>query len=90
MSAAMSDNHWRYAVPIRNQKTGEVRTVVVELSRDERLDALWMDALRPGWVGGPDGPVAHGYAAHRADALGSPDFVADGDIERVSALRLVN
>jgi hypothetical protein len=61
----MSDTP-RFEVDFHHPETGEQRQVVVALDRAEYLDAMRILALRPRWPGGPNGPVAHGYAVARA------------------------
>jgi hypothetical protein len=74
----LNQKPWRYAVPMRHPKTGETRTVVVELTADERMDAIRNIAH----TGGDDGLIANGYAGRRAEAT-MPGFWSDGEIERV-------
>jgi len=65
-------------VPMRHPKTGETRLVVVELTDDERRDAI----ANAGHTGGPDGPIVRTYAAHRAEKT-NQGFWASDPIERV-------
>ena len=81
---ALTDRRWSYAVPIVNQKTGERRMVIVQLTEFERLDLLQYEAFNPGHTGGPNGPIANSYAMRHADKKAPAGFVpvCDG-IERV-------
>jgi hypothetical protein len=56
-----------YVCPFRSSTTGEVRDIVVELSLDEVKDVL-----RHGPV---YGPLARGYAWHRAARIAPDGFV---------------
>jgi hypothetical protein len=71
----LADKRWKYAVPMWNEKTGERRIVVVELSRDERSDVLRN-------YGHTDELIVNGYAGHRAERQ-MPGFWVSGEIERV-------
>jgi hypothetical protein len=64
----------KYAVPMRNEKTGETRVVVVELTPEERADVLRNPRT--------DELVANGYAGHRAERQ-LPGFWVSDEIERV-------
>jgi hypothetical protein len=57
---------WRYAVPLVNERTGERHVVLVELSDDERADAMRM-GQGEGWP-----PLVNLFASNRALA-GLPD-----------------
>ena len=76
---------WSYAVQIRNRSTGEVRTVVVELTKAERYDALRHLAMRgENGPGGQTGPIAFGYALQHAAQVAPDGFIVDVDnVERV-------
>jgi hypothetical protein len=65
---------WRYVVPCANA-VGERRSVLVELTASERLDALRHLALRgPRGPGGDSGPIVRGYASRHAE-YALPEFV---------------
>jgi hypothetical protein len=82
---ALTDRRWFYEVPIVNQKTGERKTVVIQLTEFERLDLLQYEAFHPGHTGGPDGPIANAYAMRHADKKAPAGFVPVCDeIERVT------
>ena len=84
---ALTDRRWSYAVPIVNQKTGERRMVIVQLTELERLDLLQYEAFNPGHTGGPNGPIANSYAMRHADKKAPPGFVPVCDeIERMVVL----
>jgi hypothetical protein len=73
----MSDDLPRFQVDFRHPVTGAQRQIVVALDRAEYLDAMRILALRPRGPGGPNGPVAHGYAVARASKqLPGFDFTA--------------
>lgn len=61
---------WRYVVPLKNAATGEQHMIVVELSEDERADAL--EKIAP--VGGPHGLIVCGYAFSRASKIAPAGF----------------
>ena len=75
MAPMLADKRWKYAVPMWNEKTGERRIVVVELSPDERSDVLRN-------YGQTDELIVNGYAGHRAEKQ-MPGFWVSGEIERV-------
>jgi hypothetical protein len=68
-----SDRRWKYAVPMWNEKTGERRIVVVELTPDERSDVLRN-------YGQTDELIVNGYAGRTAERL-MPGFWVSGEIE---------
>jgi hypothetical protein len=75
MAPMLADKRWKYAVPMWNEKTGERRIVVVELSPDERSDVLRN-------YGHTDELIVNGYAGRRAEKQ-MPGFWISGEIERV-------
>jgi hypothetical protein len=77
-AAMLADLRWKYAVPMRDARTGEVRTVVITLTDVERQDCLRNFAH----TGGDDGPIAMGYAARRAERQ-MPGHYASEPIARV-------
>jgi len=66
----------KYAVPVRNPKTGEKRIVVVELEPAQEAVAR----RAPGSV---YGPRARGYALQNAVSVAGGCFFFDDDIELV-------
>lgn len=81
-------NPWKYAVPYVNEKTGERRMIVVELTAEEKRDCTrnLMDPRAHGGPGGPSGPdaIANNYASRRANEQVPPDFLpVYEEIERV-------
>ena len=75
MMAGLADKRWKYAVPMWNEKTGERRIVVVELSPDERSDVLRN-------YGHTDELIVNGYAGRRAERQ-MPGHYASEPIARV-------
>jgi hypothetical protein len=85
---------WKYAVPYVNEKTGERRMIVVELTAEEKRDCTrnLMDPRAhgahgahgaPGGTSGPDA-IANNYASRRANEQVPPDFLpVYEEIERV-------
>jgi hypothetical protein len=57
----------KFAIDFTHPKTGERRTVFIELDNREAADVRRILALRgPGGPGGANGPVAKGYALKHA------------------------
>jgi hypothetical protein len=68
----------KYSVPLRNPKTGEERTVVVELEPKQEADARQRSSS------GVYGPLARSYALHNAVKQTGGDFYLDADVELVN------
>jgi hypothetical protein len=66
----------KYLCPLVNRATGERRDVLVHLTTDEVQDVDRHLALRGvSGPGGPNGPIARGYACRRATQDGPKGFV---------------
>jgi hypothetical protein len=75
---ASNDKPWHYAVPLVNERTGERRLVVVELSEAERADAMQTMLMHPFELQQGDGdgwpPLVNLYASDRALAGLPPEW----------------
>lgn len=81
----LSDQHWVYSVPLVNSETGERRVVLVELSPEERQDALYNLAVNPNGPGGDRGCIVNSHASWRALRIVGVDGwqAIHNEIERV-------
>jgi hypothetical protein len=68
----MNTETWAYDCVLENRATGERRTIVVELSDEERNDPL--NGTVP--VGGHGGLISNGHALRRAGLLAPEGFIA--------------
>jgi hypothetical protein len=68
----------KYAVPLRNPKTGEQRTVVVELEPDQEADTRHHGSV------GVFGHLARTYAVKNAMKQAGGYFFLDADVELVN------
>lgn len=81
---------WLYKCILLNPDTGEMCSVIVQLTETQRHDALRHLGMRGSdGPGGPDGPIARGYALQRAQALAPPGFLPTLQVNRLRDLQLV-